>query len=577
MSGGRLAAARSLIAAALACAACAALAGCGAAAGGPGSSSAAGAGGSGGAAVTGGETPAPGPAADPAAGGSSAALSAAAGGAAAASGAGTEVLAIGPRVVGRPIPSGYLGLSFEFQAVRAYTGADPSRIDPVLLALIRNLTPGQAPVLRIGGDSTDISYVPARGVRPPAFASYALTPSWLATTAALARQLGARMIMGINLAADEPALAAAEARAFKRALGDSIQAFEIGNEPNVYSKLPIMRTVFGLPVPARPPGFGYPAYARQLGAEAAAVAAADPGADLAGPALAVGPTAPRGSWLHVLPALLAHDRRLAIVTVHRYPLRNCFVPPSSPQYPSIPHLLSDYATAGLAASLRPWLAIARRQHRQLRVDELNSVACRGKSGVSDTFAAALWAPDALFSLARAGVDGVDVHTLPGSAYQLFKVRRVHGLWEAHVEPVYYGLQLFAQAAPPGSRLLAVSAGPDRAGRRGMRGLPATLSAWATRARDGTLRILLIDKSASRSRTVILRLAPGAGPVATVERMLAPSVSSRGGVTLGGRSYGAETATGVLGAPLDSSVPVAAGRVTVTLPAASAALVTVAPG
>ena len=42
-------------------------------------------------------------------------------------------------------------------------------------------------MLRIGGDSTDVSYVPAPGVRPPAYVSYPLTPSWLATTAALAQ------------------------------------------------------------------------------------------------------------------------------------------------------------------------------------------------------------------------------------------------------------------------------------------------------------------------------------------------------------------------------------------------------
>ncbi|MEO6859492.1 MAG: hypothetical protein ABI323_13050, partial [Solirubrobacteraceae bacterium] len=33
---------------------------------------------------------------------------------------------------GRRIPTGFLGLSIEFQAVRAYTGSDPRHVNPVL-------------------------------------------------------------------------------------------------------------------------------------------------------------------------------------------------------------------------------------------------------------------------------------------------------------------------------------------------------------------------------------------------------------------------------------------------------------
>jgi len=67
-------------------------------------------------------------------------------------------------------------------------------------------------VLRIGGDSTDLSYAPSPGVTPPPYVAYKLTPSWMATTAALARGVGARMTLGLNLVANEPVLAAAEAR-----------------------------------------------------------------------------------------------------------------------------------------------------------------------------------------------------------------------------------------------------------------------------------------------------------------------------------------------------------------------------
>jgi Glycosyl hydrolase family 79 C-terminal beta domain len=476
-------------------------------------------------------------------------------------------VSVSDRAVGAPIASGFLGFSFEFQGVRAYTGSDPAHVNPVLVQLIRNLTPGHAPVLRIGGNSTDVSYVVGPGVKPLPYQGYALTPSWMATTGALAKALGARMIMGLNLAANDPALDAAELRDYVAAMPqNAIDAVEIGNEPNVYNKITVYRTAAGDPFHARPRSFGYPRFRRQF----ERIAHQTVPLALAAPALAAGPSPGKGSWVNTVADLLRRTPRISTMTVHRYPLRNCYVPPRSPQYPTVSHLLSRYATVGLADSLTRWIDIAHAQHRRLRVDELNSVACRGKAGVSDTFASALWVTDALFSLARAGVDGIDMHTLPDAAYELFAFSRRDGRWQAEVRPVYYGLQLFAEAAPAGARLLAVSrAGAD-----------SGLSVWATRAGgagDHRLRVLVINKSQTTRKTVSLRLPAGsgeAGGVVTIERLLAPSAQAKRGVTLGGRSYGATTATGLLAAPEVSRAAVARGRVTLSVPRASAALVTV---
>jgi Glycosyl hydrolase family 79 C-terminal beta domain len=469
------------------------------------------------------------------------------------------------RATGRRVPDGFVGFSFEFRAVRAYTGSDPHAVNPVLEQLIRNLSPGQHPVLRIGGDSTDLSYAPSPGVTPPPYVDYQLTPSWMATTGALARQMGARLILGLNLVANDPGLAVAEARDYVRTFGHgAIEALEIGNEPNIYNHLTVYHTLLGLPLHARPRAFGFPAFRRQF----QAIARAAPHLDLAGPALAVGPTPMKSSWVQEMPEFLRGDPRVRLMTVHRYPLRDCYVPPSSPQYATVSHLLSPYSTAGLAASLRRWLGIAHGQHRQLRVDELNSVACRGKAGVSDTFASSLWATEALFSLLNAGVDGVNIHTLSNSAYEPFDFTHARGRWTAFVRPVYYGLQLFAQAAPPGSRLL-------QAPRLG--GGSSELSVWATRGNDRIDRVVLIDKDPSRAAAVTLRPPAGTPGGATLERMLAPSVVSHSDVTLGGRTYGPRTATGQLAPAITRALtPTAHGTYTVTVPAGSAALVTLRP-
>ena len=132
-----------------------------------------------------------------------------------------------------------------------------------------------------------------------------------------------------------------------------------------------------------------------------------------------------------------------------------------------------------------------------------------------------------------------------------------------MSPEYYGLEMFAQAAPAGSRL--VSAGlTDAQG----------IVDWATRGRDGHTRVMLINKSLDR-RTVAVgpANAAGSGP-ATLERLRAPRLSSTNQVTLGGQSFGAETTTGRLaGRSLVSKLELSQGRYELTLPAESAALVT----
>jgi hypothetical protein len=470
-------------------------------------------------------------------------------------------VSVGRQALGAPIPSGFLGFSFEFQGVRSYTGSDPAQVNPVLVALIRNLTPGQAPVLRIGGNSTDVSYVAGPGVKPLPYVGYRLTPGWMATTGALAKATGARVIMGLNLAADDPALDAAELHDYVGALPhNALKAVEIGNEPNIYNKITVYHTASGAPVHARPRSFGYPEFRSQFQAIAQRTAPLE----LAGPALAAGPTPGQGSWVNVVSDLLRRQPRLKTMTVHRYPLRNCFVPSSSPQFPTIAHLLSSYSTVTLADSLKRWIAVAHGQGRQLRVDELNSVACRGKAGVSDTFASALWVTDALFSLARAGVDGVNLHTLPDAAYELFAFSHRGGRWQAQVRPIYYGLELFAQAAPPGARLLSVS----------RHGADTGLSVWATQAPDHRLRIVVINKSPTQGKAVTVALPAGTGRTATIERMLAQGVAATSGVTLGARNYGAETATGQLPPAEVAPASVVRGRVTLSVPRASAALITV---
>jgi hypothetical protein len=101
--------------------------------------------------------------------------------------------------------------------------------------------------------------------------------------------------------------------------------------------------------------------------------------------------------------------------------------------------------------------------------------------------------------------------------------------------------------------------------------------WATRGTDRIDRVVLIDKDPSRAETVTVRPPAGTQTGATLERMQAPSVDSTSGVTLGGRTYGPSTATGQLAPAITRALtPNRHGNYRVTVPAGSAALVTLSP-
>jgi Glycosyl hydrolase family 79 C-terminal beta domain len=164
-------------------------------------------------------------------------------------------------------------------------------------------------------------------------------------------------------------------------------------------------------------------------------------------------------------------------------------------------------------------------------------------------------------MARVGVDGVNIHTYPGAPYELFNFTRRHGRWRGFVAPEYYGLAMFAQAAPPGSRLLRVS------------GAAGNVRAWATRAPDGTVHVVLINEYTAQLRTVIVRI-PGASGPATLQRLRGKGIGATTGVTLGGQTFGTATTTGLLaGHSSASSVRPVNGGYAVKLPKASAALLT----
>jgi hypothetical protein len=368
--------------------------------------------------------------------------------------------------------------------------------------------------------------------------------------------LGARLILDVNLEVDSRRVAGTEARELIAGIGrSSIEALELGNEPELYGSFTWFISRSGRKVKGRPKGYDFPAYQGDF----ARIAGSLPRLPLAGPATG-GP-----KWLPLLGRFLPAHPRVRVATLHRYPLQLCFMPAASPKYPSVAHLLDADASRGMADTVAPLVGVAHARHVALRIDEMNSVSCGGAPGISDGFVSALWALDAVFQMARVGVDGVNIHTYPRAPYELFRFTHRDGQWQGFVAPEYYGLEMFAQAAPAGARLLGVS------------GSLGYVRAWATRAPNGTVHVVLINDDTARARTVAVRI-PGVRGAATLERLTGRGITARTGVTLGGQTYGSATTTGLLaGDSTLASVTKRGGGYVVKLPRASAAMLTIAPG
>jgi hypothetical protein len=413
----------------------------------------------------------------------------------------------------RPDPRGHvigpsaLGLSIEWDSVEDYTGP-PGHRRTALAALLAGVAHAEhSPLaLRIGGDSGDQAWWNPGGRRRPATILQNVTPRTLGDVAWLARALNAPVTLGLNLARGDPANALALARAARRRLpAGALEAVEIGNEPDLYTRAHTFR-VRGH-VHRRLRKHDRYGAARWAHATARYLAVLRRGLG-PGPRLSVGGFAGPGWWRALDRALGGPLRGADVVSAHLYALPSCSAPT-----PPMRWLLSPAASRGRVGTLAPLARIARRRHRPLRVTELNSAACGGRAGLSERFGAALWLADTLFALQSRGVQQADVHTWLHARYAPFAIRGNRVV----ARPGLVAMRAFARAAPSGSRLAQASVSRSRG-----------LRAWATADGGGTTRVALIAPFAVRVRVRMARRAAcaqlwqvRAGRAATRRRVCAP--------------------------------------------------------
>jgi hypothetical protein len=373
-------------------------------------------------------------------------------------------------------------------------------------------------ILRIGGDSADHTrWLPPRSADLPPWV-LRQSPATLARLARLVRGSDLRLILDLNVATGSARGALALVRAADAKLtGRRIVGFEIGNEPDVLD-----RSFFVGALANRDPliELGEPqavgSYVRSFARYGRVLRRVRPAPSLIGLALA-NPVRHR-EWISAL--LAAPHPGLRALSAHFYPFSAC-APTNSPSYPTITRILSETTSPGWARRIAAAARAAHRARLAFRMTELNSVACGGVPGVSNTFATALWAPDALFGLLRAGVSSVNVHVraYPVNAAFVISRRRLEP------RPLLYGLILFARTLGSGATVVPLRSDAQPG---------ENVTAWAVRIRPNLLHVLVLDKD---PRAVDVRLHVPRGGPASVQRLLAPAVTATRGVTLAGRHLG----------------------------------------
>jgi Glycosyl hydrolase family 79 C-terminal beta domain len=448
------------------------------------------------------------------------------------------------------VPPSFLGLSFEYREMNSFEIGGP--LFDRMLALLRPQDDSPL-VVRLGGRSADEAYwdLP-NNVKAPKWV-YQLGPAWLTQLAQLAVRDHLHMEFDLNLAVHSPRMAVSFARAAAAALpNDQLAGFAIGNEPDLYRLQPglekerIPSTIRSEPLHWTD-GYTPLSYRSDYRTYAKALLKALPGVPITAPEI----TFPSVDWLSDLLGL--GSLAPTATSVHRYATATCKRKKVHGAAPTVLSFLENRYTHGLAMTLGNNVAYAKSHGVGLRVTEMNSVTCGGHVGIANSFATALWAPDALFEMMREGVQGINWHIRSRLANAPFRLTPVGVL----ALPEMYGLTLFQRMLGRHDQLELVNSSLPQG---------TALKAWAVQSRRG-LKVLLINKG---DAALVARLHMGSGRPARVARLLAPGVGSESGVTLAGQSIDPEGRW--QGTRRATQVTARSGVYDVRVPAYSAALV-----
>jgi hypothetical protein len=451
------------------------------------------------------------------------------------------VIAISQTPTGTSLTADSVGLSFEASDL-----ALPGFASGNLASYLRTLG---SSVMRIGGNFVDETFWTSTGETPPSWSMATITPADLTALGKLAKASGWKVILGVNFKHYDPARAADEAAHAVAALGSSLQAIEIGNEPNYYYS-------------------STAEYFTAFQAYVAAIEKAAPGVPIEGSDEGGLPSSSFQTAFVASEASLPHPD-IVELTSHYYPLSDC----SSSDHPTISELLGTTVREDEQSVADSAVAQAAKLHVPAVIDENNSVVCEGAPGVSNVYASALWVLDDQLVMAREGVAGDYMH---GTVVQCGTAKPLYMYYtplcaptaadaaagDLAAQPEYYGLATVHEIGT--GAFLGVS-----------NPVWATVRGYAVKHADGTVTVVLDDvqdPASSGATTVQLDLGAFYASGSRVN-LTASGLTATTGITIGGQSV---QPSGILPPPVATPFTVDGDTVTVTVAAGSAALLTLTP-
>jgi hypothetical protein len=467
------------------------------------------------------------------------------------------------------IPLNYNGLSYELAQL-----TDPNffaATNQELISLFRQLSPQG--VLRLGGNSSESCWfkadasVTAPEFRPAAGPAsenwmpnqlFVVTPEAVDHLADFMKATGWQLIYGLSFGHNTPERAAREAEYVASKVGEQLLYFQIGNEPDFYHNTNNK---------TRPANWGFADYLEEWKQCADAISQRAPRANFGGPDV--------GSSSNWIPQFIrgASEKlgsHLATVTGHYY----AEGPPDDPKVTTARLLATNPTIARRTKSI---VDAAAKDKLVYRMTEGNSCYRGGKPGMSDAFAAALWAGDYMLALASAGCAGVNLHGgsrsvlraalgnhMPGELVARESSDTKGGYYTPiagelgqgfQARPIFYGMVLANQLAGKQSKEVALTANAVNA------------TAYAGE-KDGQVLIAIFNKDDAHDLRLSLQMPPDFHR-AKLWRLTAPALDSTSRVTLAGSEVSAKSTW----SPKQVETPaVKNDGLIVELPKASAALV-----
>ena len=467
------------------------------------------------------------------------------------------------------MPDGFIGLSYEVMQL-----ADPtffSVSNTGLIAQFRAVSPHG--VLRLGGNTSEFEWwkpTPESQQPPhpetrtvvgePQAKFYPVTPEAIRNLDAFLGAANWNCIYGIGLGTNTPEHAADEAAFVAKVLGPRLEYFQIGNEVDLFGRHLRDEATWNAKT-----------YLQQWLTFARAVTKAVPGAKFGMPDVAS-----RVNWLSEIAEMwpsIQDPPDVTTLTHHYY-----FGGPATNPAVNIPNLLSPKAMAKVQMMADVATAAANKMGVHLRMTEGNTCYRGGKPGLSDVFAAALWAADYALLLATNHYTGVNLHGgsgpsvansvggfLPGDVLLRDQgetpqqiATHPHPFYtpiasfgsEYVMEPVAYGLK-FAGLMMGGTFMKG-----DFTKQLQATGVDAT--AYAARMPSGHLRTIILNKDADRDINVELDFGSQEHGAVEMEMLQAPALDSRKAAII----------------PSSRRDRVRGGRYTVTVPKATGVCLTV---